>query len=108
MTDPVLKKLRQICLALPETSEVKTWGHPTFRVGKRTFAVFEQYRGQWCICFKTEKQHKDLFLNDHRFFSTPYIGKHGWLSPRVEGAPDWTEVKELILESYRLVAPAKR
>ena len=37
------KKLRGLCLSLPETSEVGSWGHPNFRAGKKTFAVFETY-----------------------------------------------------------------
>ena len=37
--EKVLAKLREICLALPEVQEVKTWGHPTFQSGKKSFAL---------------------------------------------------------------------
>ena len=36
---PVVTKLRALCLAFPETSEVSFWGHPNFRAGRRTFPV---------------------------------------------------------------------
>jgi hypothetical protein len=50
--DKILAKLREICLALPGVQEVKTWGHPTFQAGKKSFAVLDEYHGQLCICLK--------------------------------------------------------
>ena len=38
--DPYLSRLRAVCLALPESVEVEAWGRPTFRAGKKIFAVF--------------------------------------------------------------------
>ena len=35
-----LKRVRDICLALPEASEKEAWGRPTFRIrGKKMFAM---------------------------------------------------------------------
>jgi len=34
-----VKRLRSICLALPETTEVEAWGEPTFRVKGKIFAM---------------------------------------------------------------------
>ena len=44
--DQILKRLRALCLSLPETSEVASWGHPNFGAGKRTFATFERVNGR--------------------------------------------------------------
>jgi len=41
--EAILKKLRKICLALPDTEETVSFGHPTFRVRQKTFAVMEEY-----------------------------------------------------------------
>jgi predicted DNA-binding protein (MmcQ/YjbR family) len=102
--ETVLKKVRTICLGLADTAEQETWGHPTFVVAGRVFSVFEQYKGQWCLCFRVDPKHHDLFLKDSRFFVTPYIGKHGWLSLLVDAAPlDWKEIRHLVTESHRLV-----
>ena len=38
-----LTRLRKLCLALPETTEVPSWGHPNFKAGKKTYAVLEVY-----------------------------------------------------------------
>ena len=103
-----LEKLRRICLALPQAVETTSFGHPTFRAGKKTFAVLEWYKGELCLAFKVGAEHKDLFLRDSRFFSTPYIGKHGWISLRITGRLRWTEVKHLVTESYGLVTQKRR
>ena len=39
--DPYLADLRDLCLALPEATEVEAWGRPTFRAGK----IFAMYNG---------------------------------------------------------------
>src|SRR5712692_9562147 len=109
MTRPgtVLKKLRQICLALPQTAEVKAWGHPNFRVANKTFAVLEEYKGKLSIAFKVAKAHQYLFLKDPRFYLTPYIGQHRWISLIVDGRINWNEVQHLVDDSFRLAAPKR-
>src|SRR5213593_1891597 len=42
--EKVLAKLREICLGLPQARGVKTWRHPTFKAGTKTFAVLEWYK----------------------------------------------------------------
>jgi len=101
--EKVLAKLREICLALPEVQEVKTWGHPTFKAGTKTFAVLEHYNGHLCICFKATLPLQQLLLEDPRYFMTPYIGKQGWVSLIADRPPNWREVRQLIRESHALV-----
>ena len=102
-----LPRLRRLCLALPEAYETTSFGHPTFRAGrsgKKTFAVFENYRGEDTLCIKATREDQTLLILDPRFFVAPYVGKHGWTSMRTAGAIEWSEVEELVRESYRLVA----
>ena len=50
MDDPpagALDKVRAICAALDASIETTSFGHPTWKVRKKTFAVFEKYRGDW-------------------------------------------------------------
>jgi len=106
--DAILKRLRKICLRLPAATEGITFGHPTFRVEKKMFAVLEEYKGELGICLKVGTLLQGVFLDDPRFFRTPYIGKHGWVTLRVYAAPlNWNEIRELAKGSYDLVAPAK-
>ena len=106
--DAILRRLRKICLRLPAATEGTTFGHPTFRVETKMFAVLEEYKGELGICLKVGTMLQGVFLNDPRFFRTPYIGKHGWVTLRVYAAPlNWTEIREMVKGSYDLVAPAK-
>ncbi len=101
----VLKRLRQICVALPETSEVIAWGHPNFKVANKTFAAFEKYKGEWAIAFKAEREHQQFLVDtDERFYVSPYVGKHGWVSMKIRDGVDWVQVKTLVTQSYRLTA----
>jgi len=102
--EKVLAKLREICLGLPEAHEVKTWGHPTFRSGTKTFAVLEWYNGHLCICFKATLPLQQLLVEDPRYFKTPYIGNQGWVSLIADRGPDWRDVKRLVVESHQLVS----
>ena len=100
----VLTKLRKSCLPLPEVRETKTFGHPTFQAGKKTFAVVEEYHGDLTICFKATRAEQRRLCKETRFFVAPYVGKHGWTSLKVGGKVDWEEVERLMLASYRHVA----
>ncbi len=102
----ILQRLRKICLALEGAEETVTFGHPTFRVNGKTFCVLEEYKGELGICVKVEQELQGLFLDDPRFFRTPYVGKYGWVTLRVYAARlKWSEVKDLIKGSYLLVRP---
>jgi predicted DNA-binding protein (MmcQ/YjbR family) len=104
--DPYLADLRRLCLAFPESAEVEAWGRPTFRAGKKLFAVFTGDTADgFSLVFKPEPDERPALLADERFFSPPYFGPSGWLALALDAAPvDWDEVSELLESSYRQVA----
>jgi predicted DNA-binding protein (MmcQ/YjbR family) len=106
--DPVLAKMRAICLALPDTKETLTWGEPHFRVGEKIFAGCGRHRGKPKIGFKLTKPHADAAVNDPRFERAPYVGKHGWVSMDATAIDDWKQVAAMIHESYGLIATCVR
>lgn len=110
--ESILKKLRKICLRLRDAEETISFGHPTFRVrGGKIFAVLETYKGELGICVNVGKLMQGIFLDDQRFFRTPYVGRYGWVTLRVYAAPlNWKEIAELVKGSYLLAAtkPAKK
>jgi predicted DNA-binding protein (MmcQ/YjbR family) len=100
--------MREICLALPDTKETLTWGYPHFRVGDKIFAGWGAERGTQSIGFKLEMDHADaMVINDPRFTRAPYVGHKGWVSMDPTAVKDWNEVRDLIFESYRLIAPKR-
>jgi predicted DNA-binding protein (MmcQ/YjbR family) len=104
--DPYLAELREILLDFPEAAEVEAWGRPTFRAGKKIFAVFSGTEERpWGLIFKPDADERASLLQDERFYSPPYFGPSGWLALDLEAAPvDWHEVRELADASYRQVA----
>ncbi|PYQ53197.1 MAG: phosphoribosylglycinamide formyltransferase [Acidobacteria bacterium] len=103
----VLAKMREICLSLPGTKETLTWGEPHFRVGDKIFAGCGDEKGRAVIGFKLEMDHADAIIQDPRFSRAPYVGHKGWVSMDASSVEDWDEVRPLVLESYRLIAPKR-
>jgi hypothetical protein len=109
-----LGRLRKLCLALPEAHEVEAWGEPTFRVRNKLFAMYaapDNHHGGgrpavWC---KAAPGNQALMVRaePERYFVPPYVGPSGWVGVWLDRSPDWAEVKELMDDSYRLVAPRK-
>ena len=101
--DRVLQRVRKLCLSLPESSEVSSWGHPNFRAGTRTFATFEWIRERPSIAFRLNPTDIDLLLRRKEFFVTPY-GQGRWVSIWADAALNWVLVRRLLEQSYRMVA----
>jgi hypothetical protein len=51
--------------------------------------------------------HADAIIQDPRFWRAPYVGHKGWVSMDASGVDDWNEVRPLVVESYRLIAPRR-
>ena len=98
-----LKRLRDLCLSLPETSERGSWGHPNFIAGKKTFVTFEFVDLRPSMAFRMDPLDVREMAKNRRFFETPY-GRGQWLSMWADGELDWRFVNELVRRSYRLVA----
>jgi predicted DNA-binding protein (MmcQ/YjbR family) len=102
--EAILKRIRTICLALPEACEIEAWGHPTFRAGKKMFAACGGKPGEMTLGMKMSFARQDELLEDDRFFPTPYAARQGWVSLRLDAKTDWKEIAELLREAYRQVA----
>jgi len=46
-------------------------------------------------------------VQNARFFKTPYIGRHGWVSIQNPEGDDWDELSDLIQEAYLRAAPKR-
>ena len=104
-----LDRLRAICLALPEATEVETWGDATFRVRDKIFAMLRRHDGRvWFWCKAPPGSQAILVEADPaRFFAPPYVGPKGWIGMRIDDGPDWVEVEHLVRRSYGMTAPRK-
>ena len=100
---PALKKLRALTARLPESGEVEAWEHPTFRAGKKMFAIWTEREGEPAIVVKSTHGDQAVLTVDPRFYVPPYVGKNGWVGMLVDRIA-WESVEELVMESWRMVA----
>ncbi len=109
MSIAAAKRLRGICLALPETEERETWGDATFRVRTKIFAMEKRGDGGLSVWCKAPPGSQAVLVgaDPDRFFVPPYVGPKGWIGMRLDRRPDWNEVAALVRRSYGLIAPKK-
>jgi hypothetical protein len=109
--DP-LRKLRDVCLALPEAHEVTAWGEPTFRVKNKLFAMYasphnHHGQGRPAVWIKARPENQRLLIqaDPARYFVPPYVGPSGWVGVWLDKRPRWRDVMELLQDGYRQIAP---
>ncbi len=107
-----IDRLRQLCLALPETSERLSHGEPTFFVrDKKSFVMsVDDHHGDGVLGFWAAApigaQAEWISVAPDRYFRPPYVGHRGWIGVRLDvPTTDWNEVAEIVTEAYCLVAP---
>ena len=108
-----LRRLTDICLALPEARREDKASHAAFLVGKKTFGYYlNDHHGDNIIsvsCKVLPGENQFLVQSDPgRFYLPAYIGSRGWIALRMDLATlNWSEVKELIRGSYLQMAPKR-
>jgi YjbR len=83
------------------------WPDPRERA---TPSVHTQKGDPTALCCKAAPgENAELVASDPvRFYLPSYVGPKGWVSLRLDlGEVDWGEAAELVLDSYRLVAPRR-
>jgi predicted DNA-binding protein (MmcQ/YjbR family) len=107
-----LERLRRTCLAFPEATEKEAWGDPTWRVRN---AIFAMQKGNYdggrpSVWLKAEPGVQEALVDGDpdRFFIPPYVGHKGWVGLYLDHkGVDWAMLKELVEQSYRLIAPKR-
>ncbi|MDJ0946159.1 MAG: MmcQ/YjbR family DNA-binding protein [Kiloniellales bacterium] len=109
MSEAPIERLRAICLVLPEATEKKAWGDPTFRVRDKIFAMEKRGDGRISLWCKAPPGSQEILVgaDPERFFVPPYVGHRGWIGMRLDDGPDWEEVAAVVKRSYRLIAPKR-
>jgi len=111
--DGRLARLMKICLALPEAIQEPAGRHATFLVRKDVFAYYlNDHHGDGIVsvCCKALPGDNTALAaaQPARFYLPAYIGPRGWIALRLDrGKVDWDEVAELVVGSYRLIAPPR-
>ena len=106
----VLANLRCICRNLPEAYEEPAWAGTRWRIRKHTFAhvrTADTDTGPvtW-VKFRARGPELDALLAQGHPFGAGGFGADV-VAMIIDDGTDWTEVAELLTESYRLFAPKR-
>ena len=108
---PQVQRVREICLALPETAERLSHGEPTFFVGKKVFAMFANNHhddGRIAVWIPVPPGAQAMLIDGapEKFFRPPYVGVRGWVG--IELAEISTEeLAHHLRTAWRLIAPKR-
>jgi len=112
MAEQQLKRVRALCLALPEAWEKLSHGAPCFFVKKKQFCAFVDNHhgdGRLAVWVRAPHEGQDLLvrMDPERFFVPAYVGHLGWVGIRLEGRAPWDQVEKIITDGWKLAAPKK-
>ena len=106
----VLARLRTICRDLPEAYEEPAWAGTRWRIRTHTFAhVRTADTGTGLLTwlkFRSRGPELDALLAQGHPFASGGFGADV-VAMVIEDGTDWSEVAELLTESYRLFAPRR-
>jgi hypothetical protein len=110
---PELDKIREICLALPQTTERLSHGAPTFFIqGKRSYLMFlNDHHGDgrlalWCAAAPGAQA--DLVAsNPACYFVPPYVGYRGWVGVRLDRDLSWEEIGEVVADAHATIGSTR-
>jgi predicted DNA-binding protein (MmcQ/YjbR family) len=108
--NPLIERLRRLCLSFPEANERVSHGEPTWFAGKgKVFAMLDDHHhgaphlSVW-LPQPPGVQQDLIALDPKRFFRPAYVGSAGWVGVVLDGRPDWTVVEKLVREAFVHVA----
>jgi predicted DNA-binding protein (MmcQ/YjbR family) len=112
-SSPLIRRLREVCLALPEAFEKEAWGECTFRVnGGSMFAMTDNNHhgsGHVAVWVKAPPMVQEILVGSdaRRFFVPPYMGPKGWVGVRLDARVKWDQVAEILKDGYLMSAPKR-
>jgi hypothetical protein len=95
--------IRALALSLPDAEERETWETATFRVRGKIFAMFSEHERHLWIKSVHDEQRALVAMDPAAWFVPPYVGPSGWVGAVLSKA-DGAEVRELLVEAWRLTA----
>lgn len=101
-----IARVRKICLALPETTEVRSWGAPTFRVRGRVFGMYAEpgnnHGGREALWLNCDAVSQQFMIADDpkRYFKPQYVGPYGWVGVYLDARVSWKLVTDRVREAH--------
>jgi hypothetical protein len=111
MAQEHLRRVRQICAAMPECTEKLSHGEPTFFVRKKVFVMFANNHhndGHIAVWIPALPGDQAMLIKESPeiFFRPPYVGVRGWVGIELGSIGD-EDLAFHIRRAWRLVAPKR-
>ena len=112
MSERTIDEVRRICADLPEC-EVEGDRHHKLSVRGKTMGwhtVDHHGDGRVSLTVRAARgENATLVATDpEKFFLPPYVAHHGYVGVHLDlDDVDWDEIRELVVDAYRLVAPKR-
>ena len=119
----IVERLRAVCLGLPESYEQQAWVGTRWCVRRKNFAHVVRIDARWprayaraagtdgactVLTFRSAVPELDVLGGaGHPFFRPVWAPGVVGMLLEDGGSPDWTEVAELLTESYCVLAPRR-
>ncbi len=104
---PTFDDVRAIAMALPEVEEKLTWDTDvTFRVRDKIFVIGGDGYDGISLKASLDQQADLLDLDPETFSKSPYVGRFGWVSVKLDRI-DRPLLEKLIRDAWRATAPKK-
>jgi hypothetical protein len=116
--EDILKRVSALCLALPEVTvrvdasrtRSRSAAH-SFDIRRRSFCLLVAREGPTgkpvpLLVLRADPDERDALLSMGHPFFAPRAGR-GRIAVRLNDETDWEEIRELVTESYRSLAPKK-
>jgi predicted DNA-binding protein (MmcQ/YjbR family) len=95
--------IRDYCLSFPLATENMQWGDDLcFKIGGKIFAIAGLDNPR--LCFKCTAEIFTELIEREDIHPAPYVGRYKWVMLDRLDAVRWDELRELIRQSYEMVA----
>ena len=98
-----VERLTRISARLPDSGATRSFGHPAFKVGGKSYAVIDRYGGKPCLWLRIDPMERKARLAEPGWFPSPYDPRRLALCCRLDSL-DWRRLGRRVRDSYALVA----
>jgi len=100
-----VESIRQFCLSFSHATEKLQWGEVVcFKVGGKIFALLNLNSVLPRLMFKCDPEKFAELVEQEDIVPAPHFGRYNWVAfERLDALP-WGDVKDLIAQSYEMVA----
>ncbi|MEV3965831.1 MmcQ/YjbR family DNA-binding protein [Nocardia sp. NPDC050193] len=98
--------VRSYALGLPATTEEFAWGMPIFKVERRLFLTLPEDETSMAVRCPIVDRDELVQAEPDKFWIAGHEANNSWVRVRLAALDDLDEMRDIVLDSWRLAAPA--